>query len=72
MNEEKNNDLFEEKTPRQCVEEITGLSRETISRIINNPAAKDKHGVRQELILYLEHQKKYIQSRKHIRTIKIK
>jgi hypothetical protein len=76
MNNAKNNSekkqLLVEKTPRQCVKEICNVSERTLSRVLNNPSATDKHGIRQELLLYLEHQKKYIQTRKHIRTIKIK
>jgi len=56
-----------EKSPRQFVQEICGLTRESVSRVLNNPNLPDRHEVRKELRLYLQNSKKHVQTRRAIR-----
>jgi len=59
-----------EKTPRQFVQEICGLSRISVSRVLNNPDAIDHHGVREELHLYLENSIQHVRKRRSLRAQK--
>ena len=56
-----------EKTPRQCIAEICNLSTRSVRRILGNPKLKDKHGVREEMSLYIENTQKHISKRRKVR-----